>query len=352
MSGGRRLLVTVLGMVLISSGTYIVLSRSGSKVGPRPPPTATTPMFTLPGTIFVTQHGSIYTVHKGAVAKLKLSPATLWSHPAVTRDGTQLVVAGGDTRFTDLYLMSPTGEVGLRLTNDAAQEVAQNHWAFYPRFGNDGNSIFYSWDTKDPVNTFRVDLAVYSLDIKAGEKPPGRRWTQPDEFTGGDTAPQPVDGGGLLYAGYSIGPDRQIQSRIWWQTGPDVAGTPLTGLAANCGRPALSPAGDQLAMICSPAADRSRLVVAPFKDGVIGPPSISIDDQLVASPVWSPDGKGIAYLAAGKAGTGFDLWWVALGAEKAVAASPLASPSVASGRRQVTTGLDLDATSAPAWSPL
>ena len=352
MRRGRRLLVTVLGMLVISSGTYFVLSTFSTKPGPPPPPTTTTPMFALPGTIFLTQHGAIYTVGKGAVAKMNLSKTTFWSHPAVTRDGTQLVIAAGDTRFTDLYLLSPKGEVGRRLTNDSAPEVDKNHWAFYPRFSSDGGTIFYSWDPKDPAHHFRVDLAVYSLELRNGEPAPGRQWTEPDPFTGGDIAPQPVEGGGLLYAGYSASPNLQIQSRIWWQTGPGVAGRPLTELAANCGRPALSPAGDQLAMICSPAADKANLVVAPFKDGVIGPPTLMVDDQLAASPAWSPDGKSIAYMAAGKVGMGFDLWWAPLPAATAVATSPSPRPTAAPGRRQVTTGLDLDATSAPAWSPL
>lgn len=350
----RQLLVTVLGMVLISSGTYYVLSSFSTRAAPPAPPTSTTPMLNLPGTIYVGQHGSVYTISKGIVGKLGLPQGTFYSQPAVSGDGTQLVVAAGDTRFTDLFLASPKGALGRRLTDDRAFEVAQNHWAFFPRFSSDGQTVFYSWDPKNPGNAFRVDLAVFALDLQTGDEPPGRQWTTPDEFTGGDVTPQPLKGGALLYAGYSVGAAQQIQSRIWWQSGPGVAPRPLTELAANCGRPAVNPAGDMLAMICSPTPEKANLVVAPFVDGVIGAPLLTIDDQLTAAPAWAPDGKGLAYYAAGSGGTAFDLWWTPLTAP--VEASASASPSPrssppASGRRQVTSGLDLDTTSAPAWAP-
>ena len=350
----RQLLLTALGMVLISSGTYYVLSSFSTRAAPAAPPTSTTPMFTLPGTIYVAQHGSIYTISKGSVGKLGLPQGLSYSQPAVSGDGTQLVLSAGDARFTDLFLASPKGDLGRRLTNDRGFEVAQNHWAFFPRFSADGQSVFYSWDPKNPDNAFRVDLAVFALDLKAGEGPPGRQWTVPDQFTGGDVTPQPLTGGALLYAGYSLGAAQQIQSRIWWQSGPEVAPTALTELAANCGRPAINPAGDILAMVCSPTPDKANLVVAPFAGGLIGAPLLTIDDQLTAAPAWAPDGKGLAYYAAGAGGTAFDLWWTPLSAPVAATAAPSPSPRpspAGSGRRQVTSGLDLDTTSAPAWSP-
>lgn len=352
MRRGRRLLVTMLGMALISSGTYFMLGRFSTRSSGPARPTASMPVFSLPGTIYLAQHGAIYTVSRGSVGRLNLSTATFWAQPAVSRDGTELVVSGGDSRFTDLFLVSSKGEVVRRLTDNRAREVDQNHWAFFPRFSGDGGSLFYSWDPKIPGNAFRVDLAVFSLDLRNDQPPPGRRWTQPDAFTGGDVQPQPVAGPALLYAGYSAGSDLQIQSRIWWQLKPGVPGTALTDLAANCGSPALSPAGDQLAMICSPSAAKANLVVVPFRDGVLGAPDLTIDDQAAAAPVWSPDGKGVAYLAPGKAGAGFDLWWVPVFPSGTAAASPSPSPAAANGRRQVTMGLDLDATSVPAWSPL
>lgn len=363
MRGGRQLLATLVGMVLISSGTYVVLNRLSSRAGPAPPPTAAAPMFTLPGTIYLAQQGAIYSVNRGAISKLPLSTATYFSQPAVTRDGSQLVVSAGDTRATDLYLLSPQGVLGRRLTDNRATEVNRNHWAFYPRFSADGSTVFYSWDPKDP-GTLRDDLAIYSLDVGRSQAPPGMAWTEPDPFTGGDTAPQPLPTGGVLYGGYAPGPNLQILSRVWLQSNPGSPGTALTEPAANCGKPALSPAGDMIAMICSPSLDKAQLVIAPFTRGGIGPALITVDDQLAASPAWAPDGKSVAYLAAGRAGTGFDLWWLPLTPPAATSPKPTSKPSSGpsptaatqplvpfEGRRQVTTGLDLDASSAPAWSP-
>jgi len=82
------------------------------------------------------------------------------------------------------------------------------------------------------------------------------------------------------------------------------------------------------------------LDVAAF-DGstaAIGEPKTVVHDTVLASPTFSPDTKLLAFLAPGEEGGPFQLW----------TADPNASPIHPP--RQITTNLDLDARSTPAWT--
>ena len=67
----------------------------------------------------------------------------------------------------------------------------------------------------------------------------------------------------------------------------------------------------------------------------LGAPATLVNNQLIASPAFSPDGKMIAYLAPSSVGGQFQLWTVDSSGPASV--------------RDITTDLGLDATSAPAW---
>jgi len=150
-----------------------------------------------------------------------------------------------------------------------------------------------------------------------------------------------------------------VHSQIWWQARPGLYGVPLTDAGDDCSQPALSPDGSQMAMICTHGSQTARLELAPFNGRTLGSHQVLVASGLNAVPTWSPDGRGIAYLApAGIAGH-FELWWlplVAVLATPAATATPIASapaspptPAPAVKPLQVTDGVDLSATSAPAW---
>jgi len=63
-----------------------------------------------------------------------------------------------------------------------------------------------------------------------------------------------------------------------------------------------------------------------------------VHGQLSASPVFSPDGQTIAFLAPVRPGEAFQLW--------TVPAAASASPSAA---RPITENLGLDSSAPPAW---
>src|SRR5207244_11125504 len=97
-----------------------------------------------------------------------------------------------------------------------------------------------------------------------------------------------------------------------------------TSKAADCTQPTLSPAGTQLAMICTGGKQTAKPEVAPFTGNALGPAKVLLDGRLFAAPAWSPDGKALAYFAPAGAAGHLQLWYLAL---PAVASSASASAS-------------------------
>ena len=115
----------------------------------------------------------------------------------------------------------------------------------------------------------------------------------------------------------------------------------LTDATEDCAQPAVSPGGTMVAMVCTNGTglQSTSLDVAPLQGTTLGTPQVLVANCLCSAPAWAPDGSGLAYLAPADATGHFQLWWIA-GAGTAAAKAP----------RQVTTQLDFDATSPPAWT--
>lgn len=306
----------------------------------------------LPGTLYVAQQGRLYSF-RGGVFK-QLTPNEGWTQPQVSPDGTRLVAVKRAFNFSDLYLLGVDGKVQSRLTSNASGTVEQNHWAFYPRFSPDGQSVFYSYDPKDPYNNFRVDLAVYSSAIAGGGRP--RPWTSPNHYTGGDIAPTPLRSGGLVYTKYSIDGEGIVHSRIWVQARALSPGAELTPEADNCSQASVSRGEDRLVMVCRDATGTVSLQSASLDltSYSLGGRQVLVSGRQMSSPAFSPDASSVAFYAPVTAGGAFQLWTVAAApASPAPSAAP--SPSSAAGGAggapvQVTTDLAFDPTGAPSWT--
>lgn len=327
-----RPLLAVTCMVLFGFAIYLSLSFSRSAVVHRPSPAplpSAKPVFTLPGTLFLTQEGGIYQMHGSAFTQV-IAPGG-WMQPALSPDGSHLVAVRRTGNVSDLFQLGLDGSIQKQLTHNAAGIVEVNQWAFYPRYSSDGSQLFFSTD-RPKVYDYRVDLAVWAMPATGGSI---RQWTEPNYYTGGDVQPQPLASGGLLYTKYSVDDAGESVSQVVLLPGLRGQETALTAPGEHCAQPALSPSGTQLAMICTSAARDAQLVVAPFASGQLGARQVLVDGTLAAAPSWAPDGSGLAYLAPGAddPGGGFQLWW-----------APLSGTA-----RQLTSGADLDALSPAAW---
>jgi Tol biopolymer transport system component len=292
---------------------------------------------TLAGTIYVVQGGAIYRFQRGGFHQI--TPEEGWMQPAADPAGTRMVAVRRQSNVSELYVLERNGRTWTQLTRNGSSQVELNHWSFYPRFSADGSQIFYDHDPKDPYNSYRLDLAIFSRPVDPSS---GRsvQWTYPNPYTGGDVNPVPLTDGGLVYTRFSIDLQSKVHSQIWLQSRPGSEGVALTDAEADCLQPALTGDGHTLAMVCTNGQPLSaQLVVAPFYPATmsLGPAAVLVKGQLVASPSFSPDGKTVAYLSPAVPGGGFQLWTIPV--TQATAPAP----------RQVSTGLDLDATSAPVW---
>ena len=262
----------------------------------------------LPGTMYVAQGGSLYRFQHGRFARL--TRADGWMQPALSPDGTRLVAVKRTVNSSDLYLLDTAGHVQQQLTHNGSTIVERNHWAFYPRFSADGASIFYSYDPKDPVNSYRVDLAIFAL--VPGSRSAPREWTRPNEYTGGDVAPVPLRSGALVYAKNSIDAAGKVHSQVWIQARAGSTGLGLTQPDEDCGQPALAPSGSLLAMVCRHGQDTADVEVAPLDLAAysIGAPRVVVPAGLNASPVFAPDGLSVAYFAPSGGAGPLQLWTV------------------------------------------
>jgi len=342
----RRLsLIAALLVVWVGFGFGVnrFLASRKSTLVTNPPvvaPTEETPAFNLPGTIYVTQAGHLYRFHGGQFKDMGLPAADgAWIQPSVATPGRLLVVARA-AEYSDIYLVDATsGAIVQKLTSNATPTPAHvelNAWSFWPHLAADGRTVIFNYDGPKTGQTFEVHFAVWSGPLSGRLE--SRQWTTPTSYTGGDVNPVPLADGGVLYAQYALNAKSQIVSRIATVARPGADPTYLTASTDDCGEPAVSPDGSQLAVICTSDTQTARLEVIPLLNGAPGPPRVLVNACLCASPAWAPDGTSLVYLAPADATGHFQLWWLNH------ADSPTPAPP-----KQVTTHLDFDATSAPAW---
>jgi Tol biopolymer transport system component len=286
----------------------------------------------------VVQGGAIYRLRHGSFQQITREDG--WMQPSLSPNGSRLVAVKRSLNRSDLFLLGPLGRTLVQLTRNDSTSVETNHWVFYPRYSPDGASVYFSYDPKDPYNSYRVDLAIYATSA-VNPSAPASRWTQPNEYTGGDIYPVPLQTGGLVYTKYSIDQQSVGHSQVWVQATRGSPGLGLTKPADDCSQPALSADETQIAMVCRHGGLQSADLEVESFDGsslTLRHPNVVVRGTLVAAPSFSPDGRLLAYFAPAEAGGPFQLWTV----------DPNATTT--HGSRQITTSLDLDPSAPPAWA--
>jgi Tol biopolymer transport system component len=334
MSLGIRKAAVIAGMCAFGISVYFGLGALRGGIATVVAPTSISAA-SVPGSIYVGQKGGLYRLQAGRFQALTAA-GDGWMQPAVSADGRHLLAVERRPNYSDVFLLDPKGGSPVQLTRDDSQVVELNHWAFFPEFAADGKSFFYSYDAKDPYNSYRVDLTVYSQTLPPAH---GRivRWTSPNDYTGGDADPRPLKSGGIVYTKFSIDDAGVMHSQVWIQGHAGSSGVALTTLADDCAQPSLSADENTVAMVCRHGGKTGSLEVARFASTGVGllTPHVLVEDRLVGAPVFSPDSTQIAFFAPVDEGGPFQLWTVALG-----------RPGAA---RQITWNLDLDTSAPPAW---
>jgi len=345
----RRALTTVLLLMLMAAfgfGVNRFLSTRKAAIATIThvtKPTQAKPVFVLPGTLYLAQHGDIYRLSNGRFTDLEMPGNATWMQPAVIPGSFNILVVQRTAAYSEVYEVSAKGDIIEQLSNNATKSstIQLNHWMFWPRVAADGKTVYVSYDSPKTSATYRVDFAVWKGLLDSG-KLAQRELSVPWNFTGGDVEPTALPDGSVLYAKFQVG-GGNVFSQVVLQTVALAAPLYLTDAASDCGQPALSPDATQVAMVCAGGTglQNTRLEVATLTGRKLGSPTVLVDNCLCAAPVWAPDGGGVAYYAPapGDATGHFQLWWIA-GAGNSVTQKP---------PRQVTDDLDFDALSPPAW---
>jgi len=336
-----------------------IASHKTNLTAPATTPDKTQSLITLPGTIYLSQDGTLYAFNSGKFTTLaapktdSIGEAIAWSQPTILPNGNLLAVMRG-AEYSDLYELSPQGAVVAQLThnyvgNDPAT-IRSDHWIEWPRLSPDGQTLFFSLDSPKQLNSYEVDFNIWSTPLTtpsivtaskylSNGKVVGTHWTTPDYYTGGDTDPMPLRGGGLLYVSYSITGDGKAASTLNLQATPRARSIQLTTPAQDCNAAVLSADQTEVAMVCSNNSQQTNIEVASFNGTTLGTPKVLVQNCLCASPQWRPDGGGLIYIAPSDTTGHFQLWWLA----NAASPNP-AQPEL------ITNNLDFDAASVPSWS--
>jgi WD40 repeat protein len=380
----RRVVLSVVMaslMVVSGAGAYLYLGAHQSKIAVAPQkPTAATPRaqaLVLPGTLFLSQGGALYSLSTGRFHQL--TPEDGWMQPSFSPSGNLIVAVKRSVFFSDVYYLTRYGTVLRQVTHNNGprrnSDPSAYHWSFYPRLTPNGSTLYMSYD--QPKFGYDVIMSIWGMPSNATINQ-GRVWSNSVDYTGGDTQPVPLASGGVIYTRYSYYNDRLI-GQLWLATRPEAnsyygyGGTALTSPTEDCAEPSLSPDGHYIAMICTYDKQISYLTIATWSGSKLGARQTIVSGQMVAEPTWAPDGSGIAYFAPGSPDGPFQLWWLPRAAYFPLAPPPVAIPTPVPGGPyngslpsptpvvapppppvnpiEVTTNLGFDATSPIAWAP-
>ena len=304
-------------------------------------PTQTKPLFVLPGTLYVAQHGDMFSLAGGRFTDLHLPANGTWMQPAIVPGTSDILAVLRTAAYSDVYRISGGGSGLTRLSNNAttSKTIQLNHWMFWPRVAADGSTLYVSYDSPKTSADYRVDFAIWRGQLTAG-KVAVRELTVPWNFTGGDVDPTPLANGNVLFAKFQVG-GGNVFSQLALQTVPLAPPVYLTDAESDCGQPSLSPDQSEVAMVCAGGTglQDTRIEIASLSGTKLSSSRVLVGNCLCAAPVWAPDGSGLVYYAPADVTGHFQLWWIAG-----------AGTTLQKGPRQVTDDLDFDALSPVAWA--
>ncbi|MDA8395906.1 MAG: hypothetical protein M0T72_11850 [Candidatus Dormibacteraeota bacterium] len=333
-------LATVALMALFGYGVWAVLGTLQSRANHVVDPVQSQALLALPGTIYLAQGGSLYSLQGLHFTRLNTPPGN-WVQVAPATGGDLLAVDKGNG-YSDLYLLSPGGQVIRTLLQESSPKYFDNHFVYYPRVSPNGQSLFYAWNWIDPYANYNVDFEILSGPLSS----PGSGttvWSLSNlYYQGGDVEPLPLANGSLIYVKYATDTSTgAVYSQLALVTSPGAQPQYLTTPAQNCSEPALNPQGTEIAMICSNnQLQTSTLDLASWNGSSLGTLQELSSGPMAAMPTWAPNGQSLIFMNVPERALPFQLYWV-----------PKASSAKPGAPQEVTQNLSLTATSAPVWYP-
>lgn len=315
----------------------------------------------LPGRLLFVQEGVVWIWRENQGYPL-FGQGAAWQ-PEWSPDGTRIVYIERGESYTDVMLADANGTHLEQLTFygsthqlQSRERIYDTMWAFYPIWSPDGTRITMVSQYAPPYQPYAespavdYNLSIYSLSLNGSG---ARRQLYADEAAhAGTMAYQPGRADGnrssgknrLIFTRASLGPEGSPQ--IYRLDPEREVGTPFPGAPPHSYDPAFSPDGSWLVFAAHDEDGRTDIWALPADaaEGSTPTPQRLTNLGMARSPVFSPDGTLLAFLAISPHQGGFDLWVVEMSTDargRLVAATP----------RQVTHELYLDADSGLSWSP-
>lgn len=326
--------------------------------------------------------------------------------PAVSPDGKWIafIIRHSDKNYSDLAYMPSGGGSPKILLTGAGQYIPNpgypapknsNHWFAQPAWAPDSiHLLFLSdiqkafWDAQTiGADAFLLDMQVFKIAINdpnlnpipnpdriqavayaaygdGGNRDPSYRPGHPDQIAYTHYAYDTTQTQQVIQI-YLENPDMIAQNPNkgyhpgLFEFDPAVALTPGAPNIMNL-EPAFSPDGNFIAYIRRQDATHMGLYIMPVAEGVTATPNVDAtkklalvpynkssliySSQYVSQPIWSPDGKEIAFLTYNN--NVFDIWLATLQTDPKTGAYSMKGSPV-----QLTdTGGHLDGDSRPFWT--
>lgn len=340
----RRALSVVVLLVLMGAFAFGVnryFASRQTKIASAVAPTQVKPTLVLPGMLYLASGGDLYKLSNGTFTDLHMpSSYGSWTQPALVPGTSNIIAVARTAAYSEVYLVSGDGHIMQKLSHNqtTSSTIQLNHWMFWPKVAADASTFYVSYDAPKTTQSYEIEFAIWKGTLSG--KLTTTQVTSPFSYTGGDTEVVPMTNGNLLYSKYDIA-NGNVFSRLAIQTKALADPVYLTDPMNDCAQPALSPDETMVAMVCTNGTglQSTSLEVASLQGTKLGTPQTLVSNCLCASPSWAPDGSGLTYLAPDDASGHFQLWWIVRAASGTFEAP-----------QQVTSDLDLDATSPAAWS--
>lgn len=312
--------------------------------------------------------------------------------PAISPNGKWLAFIVRYKDYSDLAYMPASGGPGHKLLtgqghfyNDSGFIKNTYHWFAQPAWSADSTHILFlsdlekeQWYTATGINAPLLDLQVFSISFNNPSAQPPQDVAYASFGDGGDRDPtyRPGHPTEIAYTHYAYDAATRTQQviQIFLEDANAIANHPglyhpglpgydpgiaITNPKDQDLQPAFSPDGNAIAYVKRESPTQMGLYIMPVPEGVTANPNDPKVEQqallpykksshilsglYVSQPLWSPDGKQIAYLSYNN--SEFDLWLANINYNAKTGVYSLQGDPV-----QLTTG-GIDGDSRSFWTP-
>ncbi|MGH2479768.1 MAG: hypothetical protein ACRDHW_08955 [Ktedonobacteraceae bacterium] len=346
------------------------------------------------GKFYLTIGHNLYAIRGDGTSQELVNTGNVYD-PAVSPDGKSIAFIEKSKQYSDLCMVSTTGgQVQMLRTGNLGGfyyngPFVHNHYYWYaqPAWSPDGSHLLFlsdlekeNWYQQTGIDAPMLDMQVFSIPINTpAVKPQDVAYASFGDGGNRDESYRPGHPDEIVYTHYAYDAATQTQQviQLFLENPNTISQNPRRyypgapgggfdpGIAITDGKtqdlqPAFSPDGNTIAYVQRESDGQMSLDVMPVPpDNITQTPNDPNTEKLavqtyqtqsshlvsslyVQQPVWSPDGKQLAYITYN--GGGFDLWITNLSPNAKTGAYTTQGSPI-----QVTTG-GVDGDVRPVWT--